>query len=253
MFVDTHLHFSSEYYDNLSIVYQQALDAGVEKMIASGCDSAEIKEINKIVNEYQNVFVSVGYHPSEKYVADKDIGGLRDLIISNKKIVAIGEIGLDYYYDKDEESKKYQQQLFIKQLNLAAALNKPVIIHMRDATEDTIKILSNYSLKGVIHCFTGSYEVAQIFIKLGYKLGIGGVVTFKNSHLSEVIEKIALEDIVLETDSPYLSPEPLRGQLNKPANLLYIAKKIAEIKKIDMGEVGKITTNNAYQLFDLSE
>lgn len=253
MFIDTHLHFSKDYYEDLQKIYQQALDNNIIKLITSGCDKQGVKEINDIVNKYEAVFAVVGFHPSEKGINDNDISVLEKTILDNSKIVAIGEIGLDYYYNKDEKSKNEQKRLFIKQLDLAHKLNKPVVIHMRDATEDIINILSKYHLKGVIHCFSGSYETAKTFIKMGYKLGIGGIVTFKNSHLPEVIKKIALEDILLETDSPYLSPEPFRGQKNSPINIIYIAKKIAEIKNIDIAEVGKITTNNAYQLFDLSK
>lgn len=175
---------------------------------------------------------------------------LEKLIMNNKKIVGIGEIGLDYHYTK--ENKEKQISLFKRQLSLAEKLHLPVVIHTRDATEDTINILTEYQLRGVIHCFSGSLETANIYLSLGYKLGIGGVVTFKNSKLGEVIKKVSLSDIVLETDSPYLSPEPLRGTINSSKNIPFIADKIAQLKGVKIDEVSKITLENTYNLFDLT-
>ncbi|NLA33713.1 MAG: TatD family hydrolase [Tenericutes bacterium] len=251
MFIDTHLHFSKKYYDNLNELYNQTKEQNIIKLITCGYDKNTINEIDELTNKYRNVYASVGFHPSEKNINDNDINNLEKIILNNKKIVAIGEIGLDYYYYKDDKTKEKQKSLFIKQLNLAAKLNMPVIIHMREATNDMIEILSAYDLRGIIHCFSGSYETAKRFNELGYKLGIGGVITYNNSNLSKTIEKLDLKSIVLETDSPYLSPHPLRGKQNTPLNIIYIANKIAEIKKTDIEEVAKITTNNACDLFDL--
>ena len=190
---------------------------------------------------------ALGIHPE---IID-DIDKLEELekLIKNNKIVAIGEIGLDYYWNKD--NKNIQKECLNKQLDLAEKYKLPVLIHTRESIQDTLDILKKRSLKGIIHCYSGSYEMAKEFIKLGYKLGIGGVLTFKNSKLYEVIEKIELNDIVLETDSPYLTPEPYRGKQNNPYNIYYVAKKIAEIKKIQIEEVIEKTTNNAKSIFDI--
>ena len=163
--------------------------------------------------------------------------------------MGIGEIGLDYYYTKDNKEK--QISLFKKQLSLAEKLSMPVVIHSREAFLDTYQLLSNFKGTGVIHCFTSNIENANKYIKLGFKLGIGGVLTFKNSNLKEVIRKIDLKSVVLETDSPYLSPEPFRGKKNTPSNVVLVAERIAEIKNLSLKEVGRITTLNASELFDL--
>ena len=165
------------------------------------------------------------------------------------KIIAIGEIGLDYYYTKDNKEK--QIEVLRKQLSIAQKLNLPVVIHSREATQDTINVLKDYKVKGVIHSFSGSLETAKIYISKGYMLGIGGVVTFKNSNLYKVIEEIGLNNIVLETDAPYLTPEPYRGHQNSSKYVPYVSKKLSEILKIKEEEVAKITSKNASSLFDL--
>ena len=173
------------------------------------------------------------------------------MLVSCSRIVAIGEIGLDYYWRKDNKEK--QRDLFQKQLDLAVKHQMPVVIHCRDAIQELYDILSQYKgkVKGVIHCFSGSYEMARAFIELGFVLGIGGVLTFKNSKLYQVVEKLPLSSIVLETDSPYLTPEPHRGEMNESKYIPLVAEKIAQIKRISLSEVEKITTDNAKRVFDL--
>ena len=173
------------------------------------------------------------------------------MVVSSSRIVAIGEIGLDYYWRKDNKEK--QRDLFQKQLDLAVKHQMPVVIHCRDAIQELYDILSQYKgkVKGVIHCFSGSYEMARAFIELGFVLGIGGVLTFKNSKLYQVVEKLPLSSIVLETDSPYLTPEPHRGEMNESKYIPLVAEKIAQIKGISLSEVEKITTDNAKRVFDL--
>lgn len=250
MFIDTHCHISNEFYDDIDKLIEDNRNNKIEKIIISGCNKDEIKNSLIYINKYEDVFATIGYHPDQvNLVSDEDIDFIRDVIKENKKIVGIGEIGLDYHYDS--ESRKEQMDLFEKQLCLAEELSLPVVIHSRDATKDTIDILKKHSLKGVIHCFSGSLETANIYISLGYKLGIGGVVTFKNSKLYQVIEKISLNDIVLETDSPYLSPEPFRGTTNSSKNIPLIANKIATIKNVELTEVSTKTIENTYKLFDL--
>ena len=171
--------------------------------------------------------------------------------LNNPKIVAIGEIGLDYYWINDNKDK--QKEIFEYQLKLANKYNKPVVVHSREAIQDTYDILRKYNLRGSIHCFSSSLEMAKEFIKLGYKIGIGGTLTFKNSKkLQEIVKEIDLNHVLIETDSPYLSPEPFRGKKNKPINVYYVASKIAELKNIDINEVLFITNRNAIEIFDLN-
>lgn len=250
MFIDTHCHMSSEYYDDINLVYKENKKAGIDKMIISLCTREEIKNSFRYINEYEDIYATIGYHPEEaNYIKNTDLDYMKELIQKNKKIVGIGEIGLDYHYGKDNIN--LQKDLFEKQLSMAEELNLPVVIHSRDAVKDTIDILKKYKVKGIIHCFSGSLEVANIYISMGFKLGIGGVLTFKNSKLSNVIEKISLENIVLETDSPYLTPEPFRGKTNSSKYIPIIAQKIADIKDISLEIVSTTTLENTYNLFDL--
>lgn len=250
MFIDTHCHISDKYYNDIDKTVLENEKAGIEKMIISGCDKNEIESSIVYINTYKNIYATIGYHPSEaKKVNQQDLLNLERLVISNKKIVGIGEIGLDYHYGK--EDILIQQEIFRKQLSLAEKLHIPVVIHSRDATNDTINILKDYRVRGVIHCFSGSLETAKIYISMGYKLGIGGVITFKNSKLVDVIDSISLDNIVLETDSPYLAPVPHRGETNSSKYVPIIARKIAEIKKTSIEEVSKATLENTYNVFDL--
>lgn len=250
MFIDTHCHMSSEYYDDINLVYKENKKAGIDKMIISLCTREEIKNSFRYINEYEDIYATIGYHPEEaNYIKNTDLDYMKELIQKNKKIVGIGEIGLDYHYGKDNIN--LQKDLFEKQLSMAEELNLPVVIHSRDAVKDTIDILKKYKVKGIIHCFSGSLEVANIYISMGFNLGIGGVLTFKNSKLSNVIEKISLENIVLETDSPYLTPEPFRGKTNSSKYIPIIAQKIADIKDISLESVSTTTLENTYNLFDL--
>ena len=244
MFIDTHCHLSLEDYENIEQVIIENRNALVEAIIISGCTKDTILESLRYANQYSDVFVTIGYNPSEaSNIVEEDLYLLEKQIISNSKVVGIGEIGLDYYYGK--EDRQLQLLLFEKQLKLAEKLNLPVVIHSRDATLDTINLLKKYSVSGVIHCFSGSLETAQEYIKMGFSLGIGGVITFKNSTLREVVAKIPLEKMVLETDSPYLTPEPFRGKKNSSKYISYIALKIAECKNVSVDEVSALTTKNA--------
>ncbi len=248
MYIDTHLHLSKN--DNIDSILKDCLDNNVGHLIISGCDKEGIIDALDIINKYKNINAVLGFHPSEvDKVNDKDLEWLEDAIKNNDKAVGLGEIGLDYYYGKD--NKNEQISLFEKQLVIAERLNVPVVIHTRDAFQDTYDILKKYSVRGIIHCFNGSLEVANLYIKRGFYLGIGGVLTFKNSKLDSVIKDIDLSHIVLETDSPYLSPEPYRGKPNSPKNIPLIASRLAEIKKISTEKVENITFNNACQIFDL--
>ncbi len=250
MYIDTHCHLSKEDYSDIDLVLKENLKAGISKMVVSGCSHDSISEVLEISSNYDFIYLTLGYHPSEvKSVTDSDLKKLEELLVREKKVVGVGEIGLDYYYGK--EDKEAQIDLFEKQLEIAQRLHLPVVIHSRDAVFDTINILKKYDVRGVIHCFSGSLETALTYIDMGFALGIGGVVTFKNSNLYQVVEEISLESIVLETDSPYLTPTPYRGMQNSSKYIPIIASKIADIKNISIDEVSKITTNNAIHIFGL--
>ncbi|MBR5370530.1 MAG: TatD family hydrolase [Bacilli bacterium] len=249
MYIDTHCHLSKEDYDDIDLVIKENRENDIDKIIISGYSRDTIKETLGLISKYSDVYATIGYHPSEADITtDEDLSLLEEQI-QNKKVVGIGEIGLDYHYGSDNKSK--QIELFRKQMEIAEKYKLPVVIHSRDATEDTINVLKEYNVVGDMHCFSGSLEVARIYIKMGYKLGIGGVVTFKNSNLYKVVESVGLENIILETDSPYLTPEPFRGKINSSKYIPYIAEKLSKILDISVENVAKITSENACALFDL--
>lgn len=245
--IDTHAHILSEFYDDIDKLIEELKSKNIIKVINCADSIETSKEVLNIYNKYEGYLLpAVGIHPEN--IDNSNLKTIEN-IIKEHKVFAIGEIGLDYHYN--DENKDEQKEYFIKQLDLALKYDLPVIIHIREAMQECFDILKTRKNKGIIHCFSGSVEMAREYIKLGYKLGIGGVLTFKNSKLYEVIEKIDLKDIVLETDSPFLSPEPFRGKKNKPCNVLYVAKRIAEIKNISLEEVINTTTTTAKQIFDI--
>jgi TatD DNase family protein len=250
MFIDTHCHINIKDYPNLDEVIKQ-MDGNI--IIVSGYNDASNHEVIDLCNQYDNVYGTLGIHPEE---ADHFTEEAYDYIESNlkyHKIVGVGEIGLDYYWRHDNIEQ--QKTIFIKQIRLARKYNKAFVIHSREAIADTYQILYDEKFEGmrpVIHCFSSSVEMAQKFIKLGAMLGVGGVITFKNSlKLKEVVSNIDLNYLLLETDSPYLSPEPFRGKQNVPYNVHYVAKMISEIQKIPYEKVISQTTFNAIHQFDL--
>ncbi len=248
MMIDTHCHL--EDYENIETIIKNMEG---NKMITSGVNDETNKEVVKLINQYPNVYGVIGIHPSEVSISnEKSILWIEEQL-NNKKIVGIGEIGLDYHYGIEE--KELQKQFFKKQLELARKYHLPVVIHSRDAIEDTYQILKEFKdLKIILHCYSGSVEMAQKFLKLNIYFGIGGVVTFKNSKtLKEVVKMLPLDHILLETDSPYLTPEPFRGQKNEPKNILLVAQTIAKIKEISVEQVLKTTTINAEQQFDFNK
>ena len=247
MLIDTHCHLSCDDYNNLDDIINEF--DGI--MIASGCDLKTNKEVIELVNKYDNVYGTLGIHPEEiENFKESDLKFIEDNL-NNTKIVGIGEIGLDYYWVKD--NKEQQKELFIKQLDIAKKYNKAIIVHSREAIQDTYDILKKYNLKGSIHCFNSSLEMAREFIKIGYKIGVGGVLTFKNSKkLQEIVKDIDLKHILLETDSPYLTPEPYRGQKNKPSNVYYVALKLAELKNLSIEDIINQTEQNALKEFSIN-
>ena len=247
--IDSHAHILSEYYEDISSFIEELKDKDIERVVNCADSIQTSKEVLELYRKYDGYLVpAIGIHPENADLKENKVEYLEE-ILKNNKVVAIGEIGLDYNFN--DENKDEQKELFNRQLDLAEKYNLPVIVHTRDSIQDCFDILKKRKLKGVIHCYNGSIEMAREFIKLGYKLGIGGVLTFKNAKLYEVVEQLDMKDILLETDSPFLSPEPYRGRKNKPSNVFYVAKKIAEVKKIPLKEVMEITTKNSKDLFDI--
>lgn len=249
MFTDTHCHLFHEYYTDFDMLISDATDLKVTRFFLAGTNTVTNSEVVSLVSLYPSFYGCVGIHPEDvdNYVLE-DLKKLESYL-SNDKIIAIGEIGLDYHYTK--ENKEAQKYLFETQLKLADKYSLPVVIHSRESTEDTISILKKFpNVKGVIHSFSGSLETAKIYISMGYKLGINGVVTFKNSHLKEILPNI-LNSIVLETDSPYLTPHPFRGTTNEPKNISLIAHFIADYTSISLEELANLTNENIKEIFDI--
>lgn len=251
MFIDTHCHLFDEYYNNIDELINKYKKSGIKRIIVSGVDMKSNMEVLELVNKYDIVYGSIGFHPTE--LSDFSYNNLEWLEehINDNKIVAIGEIGLDYHYDDTDKDK--QCEILKRQLDIAQKYNKPIIFHNRDAIGDTYNILKEYKLKGSIHCYSGSVEMAREFTKLGYMIGVGGVITYKNSKvLKEVVKDIDLSYILLETDAPYLSPEPYRGKKNESSNLIEIVRVIADLKNVSILDISRVTTDNAECLFDFS-
>lgn len=249
MLTDTHCHIYKEYYDNFDEVVMNAKKFGIDRMINCGCDTKTNEEVINLCDSFAELYGAIGIHPENVIDYDKKDLEIIKENLHNNKIVAIGEIGLDYHYTK--ELKQEQIKLFEEQLRIAEENNMPVVIHSREATDDTLTILKKYNVKGVIHSFSGSLETALEYIKMGYVLGINGVVTFKNCKLKEFLTNVPLDNIILETDSPYLTPEPLRGHKNEPANMKYIAEFIVNLYGITTEELSKITNANIKRVFDI--
>lgn len=251
MIIDTHMHlYDSRYKGILDDVINECLENNVTKMIVVGCDYETSVKAIELANKYPFIYASVGLHPSDvKKEKDLSLSWIYKLA-NNPKVVAIGEIGLDYYWDKS--NKELQKEMFIKQIEIANKLNLPVIVHSRDSAFDTYNTLKNNLCKGVLHCYSSSLEQAKQLTKLGYYLGIGGVVTFKNSkELKRVVEGIDINYLLTETDSPYLAPNPYRGQINKPSYIPYIIEEISNIKNENKETIENIMYNNAIKLFNL--
>ena len=249
MFTDTHCHIlSTEYYKPEDII--QDLEANnIKRIIINGYTNNTNKEVIKLSSKYENVYGALGIHPDNIIENINETINLIEENINNKKIIAIGEIGLDYYHNKD--NKKEQINLLETFFKLAEQHNIPVIIHNRDATDDLLKLLKKYHIRGIIHCFSGSTETAKEYIKLGFKLGIGGVLTFKNSHLKDTLKEIPLSNILLETDSPYLTPAPLRGIPNEPMYLKFVVDELSNIYNISLEDLSNKLEENFNEVFDI--
>ena len=249
MIIDTHCHMYKSEYSNAEEIIKECELKNI-KIILNGIDKKSNLEVLELSKKYDNVYAAIGYdHSVVDNISESDID-LLESQLKNDKVIAIGEIGLDYYWIKD--NKEEQKKLFKKMLELAERNNLPVIVHSRDAVQDVYDILKKYKIKGSIHCYSGSTEMANEFIKLGFYIGIDGPITYKNNRKQrEMIKKIDINHILVETDSPYLSPEPKRGEKNTPLNITYIIEKIAEELNVSEEEILKITVQNAKNLFNI--
>ncbi len=252
IFTDTHTHLYLEQFDkDRKQVIADAIDEGVKYMLLPNIDNSSINGMMEVCNDFpENCFPMIGLHPTSVESNYKEELEIVENKLSDKNFIAIGEIGIDLYWDKTY--KREQEYALRYQIELAKKHKLPVVIHTRNSFSEIFEIMEDVissELNGVFHCFTGSVEDAERVIDLGFKLGIGGVLTFKNSGLDKVVQEIDLEHILLETDSPYLAPVPFRGKRNTSAYIPYIANKIAEIKNVPIKEVSEITTNNAISLF----
>lgn len=254
MYINTHSHiYDKAFDDDREVVLQRAVDAGITMLIVPNNDLGSIKPLHEFYEKHQDYCkVMMGLHPEEIKDDYKKSLSVIEKELEQDIWTGVGEIGLDYYWDRTYE--KQQVDAFVQQLRWAKQLGLPVSIHNRDSFDTLIKVLEHEqdgNLRGVLHCFSGNIEQAYIAMKLGMYLGFGGVVTYKNSKLRDVIEQIPTDRILLETDDPYLPPVPYRGQRNEPAYMIKVAEKIAEFKGIDIKKIEEITTKNANNLFKL--
>jgi len=254
MIFDTHAHYDDKQYDeDREILLSSLSKAGIGRVVNIGADMASSERALALAHKYDFIYAAVGVHPSEvEELNDDAIDRLKGWS-KDEKCVAIGEIGLDYHWN--EPLPELQKKWFVEQLGLAREMSLPVVIHSRDAAKDTMDIMYSEhaeEIGGVVHCFSYSKEIAKECVDMGFYIGVGGVVTFKNGRkLREVVEEISMEKILLETDCPYLSPEPHRGERNSSLNLPYVVKEIANIKGISEEEVIRITEENAKRMYGL--
>ncbi|MEC1071281.1 TatD family hydrolase [Priestia megaterium] len=256
MLFDTHVHLNAEQYeDDLQEVINRALEKGVQNMVVVGFDEPTIKKAIQIAETYDFIYASVGWHPVDAVdMTDEHLAWIEELA-QHPKVVALGEMGLDYYWDKSP--KEVQKDVFRRQIRLARKVNLPIIIHNRDATEDVVTILKEEHVEevgGIMHCFTGGIEVAKQCMDMNMYISFGGPVTFKNAKKpKEVATELPLDKLLIETDCPYLTPHPFRGKRNEPGYVSYVAEQIAELKGITYEELAEITTANAKKLFGIND
>lgn len=251
MFFDTHMHLNSEELNqNLDYFVQNALNNGVNHMVCVGYDLASSKKAIEVAMQYDFIYAAVGIGPNDCLnTTDKDLEEI-DSMLNHEKVVALGEVGLDYYWDEVPSDK--QIEVFNKQIMLAKKHNLPLIIHSRDALNDTYELLKAGQHYGIMHCYSGSVEMAREFIKIGFYISLAGPCTFKNARVpKEVAKNIDINKLLIETDCPYLTPHPFRGKLNEPANVVYIAQEIALQKQMGIEDVARITTFNAKKVFGI--
>lgn len=254
MIFESHAHYDSKQFDeDRDTLLQSMPENGIGTIINSAADWDSVTEVVELAEKYPFIYAAVGLHPDEVGDLNEERFAFLKEQCKKEKVVAIGEIGLDYYWDN--ESHDIQKKWFIRQLELARELDLPVIIHSRDAAADTLEIMKEYAqgLRGVIHCFSYSKELAREYLKMGFHIGVGGVVTFKNGKkLKEIVEEIPIDRILLETDCPYLAPAPFRGKRNSSLYIPYIAQEIANLKGISYEEVVARTQQNGKKLFGIA-
>lgn len=255
MLFDTHTHINADdFKEDLGEVIERAKEAGVNQMLVVGFDRQTIEDAMKLINTYDFLYGAVGWHPVDAIdMTEEDLTWLEELA-AHPKIVALGEMGLDYHWDKSP--KEVQADVFRKQIRLAKRLELPIIIHNREATEDILNILIDEKAEtvgGIMHCFSSDLDTAKKCMEMNFYISFGGPVTFKNASLpKEVAKEIPLDRLLVETDCPFLSPHPFRGKRNEPARVRLVAEKIAELKGLSLEELARVTTNNAKQLFRLN-
>ena len=251
MYFNTHTHLNSkELYSQRDIFIKHALDNNVDYIVVAGYDLPSSKYAVEIAQEYPFIYATVGISPNDCLeTTDADLNEI-EALLQNPCVVALGEIGLDYYWEDVPHDK--QKDIFQKQIDIAKKHDKPIVIHARDAYEDTYRILKQAAHRGIMHCYSGSVEMAKRYIESGFEISLAGPVTFKNARVpKEVATVIGIDHLMIETDCPYLAPHPFRGKLNEPANVVYIAQEIAKLKNMEIEDVARITTFNAKRMFGI--
>lgn len=252
--IDSHSHIGfEELKDNLPQLIERAEKCGVEKILTVACSPEQIDDLKEILDTYENIYGAFGVHPNESHTLISE-NELTKIITSHPKIIGVGETGLDYYYEYAPKNK--QKENFVTHINVARKLNKPLIIHTRSADDDTVEILTNSykegMFKGVLHCFTGTRQLAECALNLGFYISASGVITFKKSEdLREIFKSVPLERLLVETDAPYLAPVPFRGKQNEPAFIPYTLQTLAEIKGIAIDKMAEVTSENFKHLFNV--
>lgn len=252
--IDSHSHLQDEKYTNVKEIIENAQKSGVDKIVCSSSSLKASKKAVEIANTFENVYATVGIHPEEAGEWSEQTKAEIENLAKEHKVVAIGETGLDYYYEFC--SREQQKFAFEEQIKLAAKLKLPLVVHTRDASGDTMQILREnlkYLQNGVvIHCFSMSVEILKEVLSYGFYISLGGAITFKNARgLLDIVREVDINRLMLETDCPYMAPEPFRGTINEPKNVEYVARKIAELKNLSEEEVKKITTKNAEEFFKI--
>ena len=252
--IDTHTHiYLNHFTDDRLAMLRRASEAGVQKLFLPNIDKESVEPLKELANAHSHIYPMMGLHPSHvKEDYEEELALVWSELDSNYKYYGVGEIGIDLYWDKT--FIKEQQDAFDRQITKAKELALPIVIHCRDAFEETFEVLESHrgvGLSGIFHCFTGSLEQAHQALSLNLKLGIGGVITFKNGGLDKVVADLSPQDLVLETDAPYLAPAPFRGKRNEPSYIKLVAQKLADIYQMPLDELDRITTENALKIFGL--
>ncbi len=253
--IDSHCHLYFDIFnDNRDQIVQETKDAGVETVINIGVDLESSNDAIKLTEKYDSFYATVGIHPSDSKKTPKNYLDKLKILSGHKKVVAIGEIGLDFY--RDYSPRDIQEKVFREQLDLVTELKMPIVIHTRDSFDKTLSIVKEYSGRlygGIFHCFSGDISDARKVIELGFHISVGGVVTYNKAGMADVARDVPLEWLLLETDAPFLTPVPFRGKTNCPEYVKYVYQKIAELKEMPLTEVEKIVDRNCQKLFKLVE